>query len=583
MDTLFKRSQPKARLSKQGFDMSQMTKFTSSVGQLLPVYYDFLYPDDEIDINFEMFSRLQPLQTDAMIGLTEHIDVFFVPAVQILSYFEDWVSNVNDLNSTILDRNLDKGSIDDLRLPILRDAELYNFLNYLFTYQLDYSSLKQYYKYGESFVRKDEFGVAEYCNLYRLLDLFGQGSSIRNMEDNPTFLWNTNSGMNNIFLMFFAAYQKIFFDYYSLEDRTYRQKSAFNLDHAFVNLSQNGSVSPEVLKLRYRPWKKDFFTCVENSPYFSFNDPNSFGRDMSYVQNWLGYDSSQLSLEGEYLSRFPTDILAEETIISGGQSIANIRSLFALDKLLETMRRSRKTWDYQTLAMFGIKPDLGVNGRVMYLGSHTQTMQIGEVVATATVKDGSALGEIGGRGASYQEGRKIHFKAPCRGYFLAIYSAVPEVDYDNVGLDRLQTYSRAEDFYTPAFDRLGQQPLFKYQINALGVFNDFGAVYGWHPRYMESKQKFDRVCGGFMYDLSFWSTSRSPLPFGFGSGYNPIDERNFYIDPCFLDKVMAVSFQMSNADFIGTQYQFNRDPLIHQLSVHCFKKSTMSKFGIESL
>lgn len=578
MDTIFQRSQPVARLTKQGFDMSQMTKFTSSVGQLLPVYYDFLYPDDEVDISFEMLSRLQPLETDAMLGLTEHIDVFFVPAVQILSYFEDWVTNVHDLNSHTLYNAIDHGDIPSLRLPILKDSNLYNFIISL-TGVDNYQSLAENLSYGLAGVKKDEFGVADYSNLYRLLDLLGQGSCIRNFENHPEYVWETNSGLNNIFLMFFAAYQKVFYDYYALEDRTFRNTAAFNLDNVFTDFG-NGGNWYEITKLRYRPWKKDFFLCAENSPYFSTNDPNSFGRDMTFVQNWLGESSSRLYFSSNGLSRFSTDISTVDEGTLYGSSLANIRSMFAVDKMLETMRRSRKTWDYQTLAMFGIKPNLGVNGRVMYLGSHSQTMQIGEVLSTASVPQGSALGQIGGRGASYDSSRKISFKAPCRGYFLAIYSAVPELDYNNVGLDRLQTYSVPEDFYIPAFDRLGQQPLFNYQVKADDIINEQGLVRGWQPRYMESKQKYDRVCGGFMYDLDYWSPSREPLPFGTNVG---IDERNFYIDPCYLDKIMSVSFQAQNADVVSSKYMFARDPLLHQLSVHCFKKSTMSKFGIESL
>ena len=299
MSDLLKRQQPVAKINRTGFDLGQMTKFTSTVGQLLPVYYDFLYPNDEVELSFELFTRMQPLQTDAMVGITEHVDLFFVPAVQILSYFEDWVTNVKDLNSSILDfaqQGIDK---DSLRLPMISNATLLSFLmktNGLVVGSDSVADLGSTVYSGLTGNTLDMYGVPRYYNLYRLLDLLGQGSTMTNIEtDSNAWLSSSSgviSGVNNIYLMFFAAYQKIFYDYYSLEDRTARNTLAFNLDGFWSSQSSQftvDSVYNELTALRYRPWKTDFFTCVQNSPYYSGSaDPNSYGRSLSYLQNWLG-------------------------------------------------------------------------------------------------------------------------------------------------------------------------------------------------------------------------------------------------------------------------------------------------------
>ena len=65
--------------SKSGFDLSHRNAFSSSVGQLLPVYCDELYPGDHVIISADMFTRTEPLNKAAFTRVTEHIDYFFVP------------------------------------------------------------------------------------------------------------------------------------------------------------------------------------------------------------------------------------------------------------------------------------------------------------------------------------------------------------------------------------------------------------------------------------------------------------------------------------------------------------------------
>ena len=83
MGNVFKAPEHRAQIGYNGFDMSQYRKFTSSVGQLLPVYYDLLNPGDKINSRSFIFSRTETLSKAAMVSLDEHLDWFFVPMEQL--------------------------------------------------------------------------------------------------------------------------------------------------------------------------------------------------------------------------------------------------------------------------------------------------------------------------------------------------------------------------------------------------------------------------------------------------------------------------------------------------------------------
>ena len=91
-----------ANLSKNGFDMSMIRKFTSSVGQLLPVYYDFLNPGDKVNFSTEIFSRTKPIKAPAMMQITETVDWYFVPITQIYQFFGEMFYGVSDVKTDLL-------------------------------------------------------------------------------------------------------------------------------------------------------------------------------------------------------------------------------------------------------------------------------------------------------------------------------------------------------------------------------------------------------------------------------------------------------------------------------------------------
>ena len=93
----------RAHLPRTGFDMSYTSKFTSSVGHILPVLYDFLLAGDEVKIKEDMFTRTQTLHTSAFVDIKEHIEYFFVPMTQIFALYPQWKYSVGNPVSNMFD------------------------------------------------------------------------------------------------------------------------------------------------------------------------------------------------------------------------------------------------------------------------------------------------------------------------------------------------------------------------------------------------------------------------------------------------------------------------------------------------
>ena len=558
--------EPRANLSYNGFDLSHQLKFTSSVGQLLPVYYDFLSPGESVKIKPEMFSRLQDMTSPAFTRLTEHVDFFFVPMNQLFTPFENLFYGVDDFNSDFFNDVSGKDSMSHypmVQLSLLMEA------------------LGQYGNF-------DVFGCDAHGSATRLFDLLGYGSETLPKLVSSTFNFSINPTL-------LQAYQKIYYDFYRLSDREENIVSAYNIDrYCGQDYITDKQRIARMCQLHYRPWKKDFYTNNHITPLVQSTSIGFLaGIELNDVSNWLTdylvsarkFDG-QLSNANDSSSVAYTNVgLAGSTSTDTNRSVntATFRSMFALEKLLEITRRAGKQIDKQQLAHFGVPMPTGISGKVRYLGSNHGVIQVQDVVATTagTRPDDTVqtLGQVGGRGVGYMDSRQISYKADCHGIIMGIYSCVPESDYSSVGIDKINTYSLPVDYPRPEFDRLGMQPLFAYQgdFTQDAVLNS--TILGWQYRYMELKCKHDRISGGLLTNWKNWCTQRvvrnNNLP-------------TYLINPNMLDSIMLVKYLGSSADededglTYNSENPWQTDPLIHTVHFVSHKVSNMSTYGLNA-
>lgn len=589
MPKIFETPSARADLSYNGFDMSQRVSFTSSFGHLIPVLYDVLNPDDKINISSVLKSRTIPLDSSAMTSLDEYVDYFFVPLEQIYSAFGTAFFGVMDLKSSLF---TSPTSV---------------------TEQLPYIQLSQL----ENVLRRNEYTVTDFqgdskrLGSNRLLDALGipaskMDSIISAADDSATVTTTFSISISPILL---AAYQKCYYDYYRIEDRESPVLYAYNLDKFYNSHAITSTTDIDALtELHYRPWKKDFFTNtfinpIATSPVQSLNS----GVDLNALNQWLtsaeyDYTKTRGSYNNQNVSvytksnrgSYTTDV----TVLNQAVNPINIRSMFAIDKLLEVTRRAGKTYDKQVMAHFGAKVPNGISGQVMYLGTHKSVIQIGDVISTAET-DSQALGTVAGKGYGYSDNNSpIKFSAPCHGVLMAIYSCVPSVDYASLYLDKLNCLVNREDYFIPEYDNLGMQPLFKYQcsmfapstgedkrytgITDLAEASTFTDFVGWQYRYSELKTKPDRTFGGLLHSLNMWQPTR--LPFAdavmqkVSGTSSSILKRNFFVSPFALDGITAVSYGLGTVNDL-----YYSDPLIHQFYFDYKKSSKMSVYGLPQL
>lgn len=578
-----------AKIGYSGFDMSQELNFTSPPGMLLPVYYDILSPGDKVDCRAIIRTRTQPMETAATMELLEHVEWFFVPLQQIYQPFGNFFYGVDDYSSSVF-------------APFASNPKEIS--------QLPYGNM--FGTIGDDMwsAFKSTTGLHGYSavgGFLRLAELLGCPIS-----GNIVYTWDTTIGNFPISPLLFCAYQKIFSDFYRLSQRTPNEPASYNIDDFVVNQQYNISVTDFVARfgqLRYRPWKRDFFKGNQVSPLMG---DQSVGAQVSQnndllreVNQWLSGLSGITPISPGSSANFPdggvgspdpvkpTTLKVETSsgttnVNQAGMRVymsslnpANIRTLFASEKLLEITRRAGKHYDAQTLAHFGVKVPQGVDGEVIYLGEQTAKINVGDVISQAATTN-APLGEIAGKGYAYGSGDSCKFEAKTHGILMAIYSAEPSAKYYQIGIDKLVSTTSRTDFVIPEYDDLGMQPIFRYQ-------SDFGddpttnaLVDGWHWRYQEYKQKYDRVCGGFgdAQSQKHWV-----------NGFNPyiLQTANYYIRPDALNGVMLYNFDMAKHDDASSlgvyinDYLYSSDPLLHFLYFDVKKSSKMSVYGIPSL
>ena len=602
-----------AHLPKQGFNMSQKFKFTSAAGQLLPVYFDFLHPGEKIRFSVDLFTRTQPLSTAALADIDEFIDLFFVPAQKLYAPFNDLFMGISDFNSSLFDVNVLENSQDYIFPYLKLNDDVWRKAANSGAFM---PAVDAWVQNGQTFERY-YYGAMRLCDHLGLNPYFitapigvadvGSGSSAYNYHESIY--------MPSINPMYFCAYQAIYYDYYRLSNWEANDNKAYNLDMFQNNhdiLANSNSAKRYAIRkwfnLHYRPWQRDYFKAVEPSPIV-----NSLGL-AGFSYDWI---SNGNNINPEVQGQQDQNTFDEGgSLAYGGQSISSdlgeskristqdIKTMFAVQKMLAITGRAGKHYDDQVLAHYGFKVPRMATNEVYFLGSHHQQIHIGEVISTADTseQDGSALGTIAGKGYGKAVSDVINFTAPLHGILMAIYSCVPKLNYIT-NIDRLHTCIERFEFYTTELDKLGMLPIFQYELapthNSLGT-----SRMGWQYRYMPFKCKYDRTTNAFLKGgvyssasvvpqngpFSDWSLTQYSYSKAYPTGQSVLTWEDLYCVPSALDQIMLVGYDDNaqgldqSASYVQLWRQmYSRDPLIHDLSIKCYKVSSMSTFGIDDL
>ena len=84
----------KNKVNRNVFDLSHRHMFTAQIGELLPVFSQWVNPNETFKIGYNGKTRTAALNTDAFTRIRENIQYYFVPFQSLWKYFEQQVNNM---------------------------------------------------------------------------------------------------------------------------------------------------------------------------------------------------------------------------------------------------------------------------------------------------------------------------------------------------------------------------------------------------------------------------------------------------------------------------------------------------------
>ena len=156
----------KNKVNRNAFDLSHRHMFTAQVGELLPVFTQWVNPNETFKIGYSGKTRTAALNTDAFTRIRENIQYYFVPFQSLWKYFEQQVNNmtIGDAGQNIskfASSSTDASKIST-SLPYISYVDLGNWLSYMVNHAL--SAVSTYFRSKPTVSERSAFDFARYCS-----------------------------------------------------------------------------------------------------------------------------------------------------------------------------------------------------------------------------------------------------------------------------------------------------------------------------------------------------------------------------------------------------------------------------------
>lgn len=333
---------------------------------------------------------------------------------------------------------------------------------------------------------------------------------------------------------------------------------------------------------RFKNWRKDIFTSAKPNSGFAGSISGfqqgieSHGTDFAWPTSASVHIGNPGTATNTTVGKFGSGIENSFLTVEGNSSLAytnlagyinpsgsnqvytslhsqQIYNLIAQDKFLRSSVYANKNLSDQYKALFG--NDYEDAHSPSYLGSFSTTVNISDVTATAAGNDGdtqnvstSLLGEIAGKGynTSGKDGvfsRNFDYD----GIVIGVHYVMPRNNYDSGRISKFNTKLSRYDYFYPAFDGLGLQPVYMFERNFTAASRSgmpVNSLFGYAPRFYEYKQRTNEVHNGFQSNQSDrdWTLANN--------GYDAVtasDFWNYKIKPDITDRIFTVAWTTAPA------------------------------------
>lgn len=543
----------RVQVHRSSFDLSQKRLFTAKVGELIPCYWQIAIPDTKYRIKSDWFTRTVPVNTAAYTRIKEYYDFFAVPLRLISRALPQAFTQISDYSTSAASTTTNTPSLTKVPYSRLQD------INSLMQVQVGLDTA-------------DDVGLPWIYGASKLLNYLDYGSFLSNSNPLSATIAQSFLGINpstsadnpliysqsyDVNLLPLLAYQKIYYDFFSNNQWEKHLAYAYNVD--YWNGASPLSLSAEMFELRYANYPKDYFLGVlPNSQYgnvallpssssTSTLPPNAvvFGDRRAQVPSGstgVVVGSSSTSLNYGYIN---TDL-----------SALSIRATEYLQRWKEVVQFASKDYSDQMQAQFGIKAPEYMGNHCHYIGGWSEVININEVVNT-NLDAADSQASIAGKGVSSSSGHQLTYDCGAEHcVIMAIYHAVPLLDWSITGQSPQLLTTAITDFPQPAFDQLGMQP-----VPAATLTNDYSRPpvgnLGYNLRYWQWKSNIDRTCGGFMRDALYKSWAAPLNGYDVLSSSGSITYRSFKVRPQQLNTIFQPQVSGSNCSVAYDQLLCN--------------------------
>lgn len=567
------------RPTRSGYDLSRRTCFTAKVGELLPVWWNYVLPFDNYEIDLSSFARTLPVNTASFGRIVEYYDFFFVPLDQLWNRSSTTMTQM--LNNVQHAGSLENLTTLDGSHPHLSSLKTFN--DVMDTLDDDVN------------MKYNMFGFSRSAASTKLLSYLGYGqpnfehyygdSTSKPSTFGNRLFYNTGSvSLPNVCVYPLLAYQKIYADFFRYTQWERSNPSTFNVDW----MTGNGDTELQssqftdfsgytMFDLRYCNYQKDLFHGV--LPNAQYGDTASISLGSSSDSNvykytlWadsdkkttatgtvsMGMDNTASPVGSNLLgnsNRVPyisLESLSPSSVSS--LSILALRQAEALQKWKEISQAAEEDYKQQIQSHWGQPVSDFLSGMCTYLGGHSSTVSVNEVVNTNLVQGSTDQpAELAGKGINSVNG-KISFTSNGQyGVIMCIYHALPLLDYITSGTDMKLLHVEASSFPVPEMDSIGMEllPTVSFLNNGYLTHVVGDSSLGYVPRYVDWKTDYDRCVGDFANTYQSWI-----LPYSDTNSQQyikgPVEDSNpnvstlsssfafFKVNPSIVDPMFAAS------------------------------------------
>lgn len=156
----------KNKVNRNAFDLSHRHMFTAQIGELLPVFSQWVNPNETFKIGYNGKTRTAALNTDAFTRIRENIQYYFVPFQSLWKYFEQQVNNMTKgdagQNISKFASSSTEASKISTSMPYISYVDLAFWLDLMYKHAL--AAFSDYFKAFPNSATRSAVKFRDWCN-----------------------------------------------------------------------------------------------------------------------------------------------------------------------------------------------------------------------------------------------------------------------------------------------------------------------------------------------------------------------------------------------------------------------------------